>query len=416
MNHRRSLVVAVLPVCVGLAVTAGPTFAGATSSTSTSYAFKASGFGTQVTGGQIPAGSSTTGSQALACTNRAGKSRSNNVAEATLPGLGTASGVTTRVWSTSHHGVVASHSTHRIAEITVAQSQLGTLSIKAIASRSTAYHDARGFHARTTTHLGSLTFTPASGAAQSFPAPTPDHPLTIPGLVTVYAGRHVTRHSGTGALATAFALRVDVLATGTRVRVARSHAELHEGLTGGIFSGRAAATHVVTAGGDIARSGPNPLLVMPCEGSYGKVREKSLASVDLGGQLVVKGAHSSDRGSQTADGARGMSRADVARVELGGGQVVVNAIVGKASVVRRGHHVTMSATGTRLAGVTVAGQQQNFPRTGVLEIPGVAKLERGVVTRSHGEISVIGLRITLLDGSGAVVNLAEATLRIRPLS
>jgi hypothetical protein len=52
----------------------------------------------------------------------------------------------------------------------------------------------------------------------------------------------------------------------------------------------------------------------------------------------------------------------------------------------------------------------------VLEIPGIAKLERGVVTRTHNSISVIGLRITLLDGSGAVVNLAEAKLRIRPLT
>jgi hypothetical protein len=51
----------------------------------------------------------------------------------------------------------------------------------------------------------------------------------------------------------------------------------------------------------------------------------------------------------------------------------------------------------------------------VLEIPGVAKLERGVVTRSRHGLAVIGLRVTLLDGSGAIVNLAEASLRIRPL-
>ena len=29
---------------------------------------------------------------------------------------------------------------------------------------------------------------------------------------------------------------------------------------------------------------------------------------------------------------------------------------------------------------------------------------------------MIGLRVTLLDGSGAVVNLAEATLRIGPVT
>jgi hypothetical protein len=49
-----------------------------------------------------------------------------------------------------------------------------------------------------------------------------------------------------------------------------------------------------------------------------------------------------------------------------------------------------------------------------MEIPGIAKLERAVVKRGHSGLSVIGLRITLLDGSGAVINLAEANLRIRP--
>jgi len=82
-------------------------------------------------------------------------------------------------------------------------------------------------------------------------------------------------------------------------------------------------------------------------------------------------------------------------------------------VVRHGHEVLRSARGTRLAGVTVGGQKQIFPKSGVLEIPGVVKLERAVVERSGNGICVIGLRITLLDGSGAVVNLAEATLHVR---
>ena len=65
--------------------------------------------------------------------------------------------------------------------------------------------------------------------------------------------------------------------------------------------------------------------------------------------------------------------------------------------------------------MTVAGQRQTFPRTGVLEVPGVARLERAVVLRTRRGVSVIGLRITLLDGSGAVVDLAEARLGIRRL-
>lgn len=427
MQHCGSIRLATLALGVGLALTAGPTYAGQHhSARSTSFAFKSSGFGTRLIGGQVPAGSSTTGYlpagssttgyQVIGCTNQAGRSRIGDVAEATLPGLGTATGIKTRVWTTKRHGVVASHSRHSIAEIVLARSGLGKLTLDAVTSTATAYHDAGGFHGATTTRLGGLSFVPPIGPAQTFPLPTPDEPVTIPGLATIYAGRHATHHSRTGASADAFALRVDVIPTGTSVRVAHSHAELASGFTGGIFRGSSAATHVVTAGGDIVRSGPNPLSVMPCQGTYGRTREKSLARVDLGGQLIVKGASSLVRGSQGDRRARGTSRAEVARVDLDGGQLVIGGIVGKVSVSRHGHHLKRSTSGTLLGSVTVAGQRQTFPKTGVLEIPGVARLERAVVHRTHSGISVIGLRVTLLDGSGAVVDLAEARLKVRRLA
>jgi hypothetical protein len=420
MKKRTALAVALVPLCTGLAFGASPTYAGtsakSTSFKSTSFAFKTSGYGTKVKGGQIPAGSSTTGYQIIGCTNKAGKSRTNDVAEATVPGLGKASGVKTRVWTTSRHGVVASHSTHKIAKLTLAQTGLGSLSIRAITSRAKAYHDATGFHTKVTSHLGDLVFTPPIGPEQNLPLPTPDQPITIPGVATIYAGLHKSNHSANGATADSYALRVEVLATGTSVRVAHSHAELYGGLTGGVFGGHAAATRIVTAAGDILKSGPNPLTLLPCQGTYGQTRQKSVASVDLGGQLVVKGANARTRGAQGARGARGMARAEVAQVSLGGGQVVIDGIVGKASVVRRGHHVVRSAKGTRLASITIAGQEQTFPKTGVLEIPGLVRLERAVVKRTHTGISVIGLRITLLDGSGAVVNLAEAKLHVGPVT
>ena len=350
MKHRTTLAVAVVAMCLGPALAAGPTYAGTDATTTTSFAFKASGYGTRIKGGEIPAGSSTTGYRGFGCTTRAGKSLTNNVAETTLQGLGTASGVRTRVWTTSRHGVVASHSTHDIAEITLVRSGLGSLSIRAITSRATAYHDARGFHARTTTHLGGLVFTPPVGGEQALPLPTPDRPITIPGVATIYVGRHATGRSATGATADAYALRVELLATGTSVRVARSHAALYSGVTGGVFGGRAAATRVVTAAGDIVESGPNPLTPMPCQGTYGKLREKSLALVDLGGQLVVEGANARTRGAQAGHRAHGMARAEVAQVRIGGGQVVIDGIVGKATVVRHGHEVLRSARGTRRSG------------------------------------------------------------------
>ena len=53
----------------------------------------------------------------------------------------------------------------------------------------------------------------------------------------------------------------------------------------------------------------------------------------------------------------------------------------------------------------------------MLEIPGVAKLERARVSRDSATgIKVIALRVTVLDGSGAVINLGEAALQIHRLS
>ena len=60
------------------------------------------------------------------------------------------------------------------------------------------------------------------------------------------------------------------------------------------------------------------------------------------------------------------------------------------------------------------GEAQTFPDTGVLEIPGIAKLQRAVVTKLSNGVSVVGLSVTLLDGSGAVLDLGNARLTIRP--
>src|SRR3569623_1522335 len=81
---------AVAPLSLGLALSAGPTFAGARGTSTTTFAFQGAGYGTRIFGGQVPAGSDTTGYQRIGCTNQAGRSRDNNVAVAALPGLGPA--------------------------------------------------------------------------------------------------------------------------------------------------------------------------------------------------------------------------------------------------------------------------------------------------------------------------------------
>lgn len=415
MHARAPLGAAVATLCVGLALSAtGPGFAGTGHTRSTTFAFHGSGYGTRVIGGQVPAGSRTTAFQNINCTNQAGKDRTNDVADATVPGLGTVSGVKTRVWTTEKDGVVATHARHSIARLTLASSGVGSLSLDAVGSNAKAFHDGTGFHATTSTTVGDITLTPPAGPPQSFPAPTPGQPVEIPGLATIHLGKSVTTHNQDGATANAFALVVDVVASGSTVKVAHSFSSIDGGLTGGIFSGHSNATRVVEALDNNVHSGPNPLSRMPCAGTGGETLTKSLADLNLGGQIIVKGLSSSQRGSQH-HGAHGFERARVGRLNLGGGQLVVNAIVGKAHVRRTSDGWVRTAKGTRIGSITANGQAQTFPPTGVLEIPGVARLERRVVTRTKDGIKVVALRVTILDGTGGVIDLGEAKLQISRL-
>jgi hypothetical protein len=414
MRYRTVLAAITAPLSLALAVATGPTFAGTTTVKSTGFTLRASGFGSRVDGGQLPLVSSTTAYGAIGCTDLAGRSHGNNVDQAVLPGVGTAFGLRSRVWTTAFHGVVASHSVHSIKRLVLAQSPLGSLAITAIVSRAKAYHDDSGFHGTTSTRIGGISFTPPGGSVQTLPLPAPDQPVTVPGLATIYAGEHSIDTSRQEASADASALRIDVIPTGASVELASSRAGLESGFTKGIFYGGSAATEVVTAAGGILDSGPNPNNPMPCQGTDGQTHEKSISNSDLGGQLLLTKATTQERSVRWAHGAAGMSRAEISQVSLGG-QVRITGIVGKATMRRSPDGVKKSIDGTRVGSVTVNGQEMAFPPTGVLEVPGVVKLERAVVTRTRDSISVIGLRVTLLDGSGAVVDLAEARLGIRPL-
>lgn len=101
-------------------------------------------------------------------------------------------------------------------------------------------------------------------------------------------------------------------------------------------------------------------------------------------------------------------------VNLGGGRLVATGIVGRANVTRVGSRVHRSIKGSTIGRLTVNGAKQTFPDSGVIEVPGVVKLERNVVTRYASGIGVIALRVTVLDGSGGTVDLGQARLRIRP--
>jgi hypothetical protein len=379
---------------------------------STPFALQARGFGSQARGGQVPVGSSTTSLSTIGCTNEAGRTHHNRVAEVEVPGLGTLRGVTTKVATRKHGDTVSSVSRHRIASLVVGQDGLGSLAINGLASQARAWHDDSGFHADTSTAIGDITFTAPGMPAQELPIPTPDQPLEIPGLVTIESARTAKTVGADGADASALVLKITVIPSGTKARLAFSRASIHGGVVSGLFRGSASGVQGHGLDGMLT-AGRQPLSVMPCQGTGGEVRSKSLASVNLADQVVVGAVSSSERAWQTKRKAVAWTQGDAASIDLGDGALHIDGIVGRVKMTKVGRHVHYSTAGTTVGQVIANGEPQTFPDTGVLEIPGVAELEPGVVVR-HGkrDVKVIGLRITLLDGTGAVINLGNAQVGI----
>ena len=378
------------------------------------YALLASGYGTKLIGGQVPAGSSQTAFTAFGCTTVTGITRENHEAEVAIPGGGKVSGIKTTIWSTKKGRSYNSFSRSTTASVVLAQSGLGKLQISAVRSLSHAWHNQTGFHAVTRTSIGRLQFVPAGGSPQTLDLPTPGQPVTVPGLATISLGSSVKKVNAHGATAGASTLKVDIIPSGTTLIVGHTAARALDGVRNGVFSGFSAATRV-SAADDHVSSGRTPLTLMPCQGTGGRLLKKTVAHADLGDQIVVDGLHSQARGTQYAHKSVAMERGTVAKLNLGNGQLVISGVVGQANVTRphRGKaHV--NAKGTTVGTITANGQPQSFPDTGALEIPGVAKIQPRIVKRlKGGGIAVVAVRVTLLDGTGAVIDLGVAKARIR---
>jgi len=382
---------------------------------STPYAMRGWGYGTIVVGGKVPATAAPTGFEVFGCTNRSDIVRENHEVAATLPQLGTVSAVETRAWTSREGDTVSAYAQNSIGQVVLSDSPLGTLLLDAVTTTARAFHDASGFHTETSTDLAKLRFEPPIGPAQTLALPAPGRPIDIPGFATITLAHAQTHEGTTGARAFANGLKIKLHATDSVVRVAHAVAQIDDGATAGLFHGSSYAVGGNAAAG-ILDLGRNPLLKMKCPGTGGLTRTKSLAGLDLGGQVVLGAAKSQDMAQQNGRRAWGFETSQVASLSLGGGALRIEGVVGRVNVSRSGEGLRTLKTntnGTSLGKIFVNGEEQALPDTGVIEIPGVAKIEPHVVSPIKNGLAVTALRISVLDGTGAVINLGNAQLQIR---
>lgn len=375
----------------------------------TPFALKNRGFGTKVVGGEIPAESSTTAFQRIGCTNKAGKVKQISEAEVDVPGLGVVSGVATTLRTTRRNGVVASTSTQRIASVVLTESPLGSVSIEAVRSYARAFNDGAKFRAVAETDVGRVVFTPPVGEPRVLPLPSADQPVEIPGLAVIRLGPRTTNEGPNGSFAKATGLIIKLIPSNTTSTVGLARAKINDGVEELLFRGSSSGLQATGLQGALTK-GRTPLSLMPCQGTLGKVQTKSLAGFDLTDSIAVGALNSEQWANQTPRRAAGYERGTVASLNLGGGELVVEGVVAQANVKRANGKTRFNARGTTVGRITAGGEPRSFPDTDVLEIPGVARLEAKVVERKKQVISVVGVRITLLDGSGAVIDLGTARI------
>lgn len=385
----------------------------------TAYAFNASGFGTRAVGGDVPAGSGKTAFTRIGCTNLTGVTRSNFVEKTAVPGTpfsltGVETSLRTRAQGTGPGATFSSTSLQEIADLDLAGGPLGSLSISGLTSLARTSVKNDRFSTFTDINVLSIALTSPEGDKETFPAPTPNEPVTIPGVAEISLGKPVEKVTRERGLAFASALKVKTLfeTTPTVLTVAQARSSIDRGVRNGVFSGFSAGVEGNAAESSI-RVGRNPLRLMPCEGTRGELQQTELAELNLDDQIVVQAARAEQKSSSTRRSATGFERGSVGALRLGGNQLVVQGVVGKATVTRTGTKVVRKADGG-VGSVTANGETQQFPEDGgALVIPNVASLEQQVVTRTKTGLQVIGVQVTLLDGSGATIDLGKAKMEIR---
>lgn len=397
---------------IGAASVQASDSASALATTPTRYAFQASGYGSRVVGGDVPAGSDRSAFQVIACTNKAGLDRTNAELEVDLGQDVALRNVRTHVWTSQAGGRESSWATHRIASVTLGDTAASGLVLQGVTSSAHAWHDGTGFHARTTTNVARIVQYTA-GVGTELDVPADGETLDVPGVATVTVNRGATSKGDHFAAAKVDAVRLTLTPTNTRVFLAHSYARIDDGVRNALFRGSSYATK---ASGleDTVRSGPTPYLVMPCQGTNGRVVTKSIAHADLSKLVDAQGLTVSQSASVENRVADAFERARVARIDITD-ELFIEAVVAKAHVVRTADGVyRKDSIGTSTGRIMYRGTQQAIPASGVLRIPGVARIESNLVNRTPRGIETTGLRVTVLDGSAAVVTIAHAQVSIGP--
>jgi hypothetical protein len=402
--------------------------------TVTDFGFQATAYGTLVEGGDLTATSGKSAFSIISCTRKAGISASNHIAEANLGGTVQVGSVTSsnRTWKDTTGDHVSS--TNNIASVTIGNpdAQDGALEVNSLRTNAHAWHDDRGYHARTKTtgflvatagttpiqtNIKELPTVQLPGQKFEIPLPKSGEFVYVPGVVRLTSDWTNNVETSSFGHASVNGLRVDLDASDSMVIVGRAWARVNGNVQAGVMGGRAFGSELSLLDGTVT-SGQSAVKYVPCEGTDGVWKSTSTVGASIPGTASIGATKSEVFGNQlTPRTAVVKTRSTVAETVLGDGQFTLRAITAQANISKsRSGALTKTSTGTSPGTITANGETTALPTDGTYSLGALGRIETGNVTRNKHGIRVTSVKVTLLNGTDAdtVLRLGNAWTSLHP--
>lgn len=369
----------------------------------TDFAFSGNGYATLVRGGTLPVDSGKTALSVLSCTNLAPRLAVNRVATADLAPLPlTVTNLRTTNESVAVAGGFATVSESRVGEVQVGTTGTG-LKIEALRTKSTA-----AFVNGVAQPKVEFFFASATLAGVSVSPTLLQQGVTVPGVGTVQLGWKNTGQSANHAAAHGRGLMIVLNGTPTTtVTVGEAFARIDKGAKGGIFGGGATVARGNFLEGDVL-IGPLANQRHHCLGTNGEWLSQNIVDADLQDVGRVEGGRAAVRSDHYTGFSSSRSHAFVEKATIG--PVTVEGLVVKVFTKRNADGTyERNAIGTTVGRILVNGTVVNIAPGGTITVPGVAKITSSTYKRLSNGVDVTGVRIELLSGDLAIVELGRAT-------
>ena len=143
------------------------------------------------------------------------------------------------------------------------------------------------------------------------------------------------------------------IAKGTQIIVAHAKSDLELNKAGSL-DGKAYGTKANV--GNLVISGPSALVTMPCDGTNGKVKTNSVASVNVPNVISTGTVTDTAQGTINATTASGETTSTVQTVNLLAGLVTADTVKADAHAAKTGGAITLSDAGSTFVNLVVNGQ------------------------------------------------------------